>query len=152
MQKVSRRIAAIADKHLIVNRLWAPAAIMATIVVLSGSAGVQTGGWTFTGIDKLGHLVVFGLLGIALARSFKHPGHHRLPVFLVTVSIATGFGLLDEFHQNFNPLRTFEWADLLADFAGSLLASGLYIAWPPLRKLLEFEISGLLRLRILAKQ
>ena len=122
------------------KRLWLPGFIMVGISILSGSAGIQTGGWSFAGIDKIGHLGVFGLLSIAWARSFREHALARWQRFLCAVILTTAFGLVDEMHQYHNPLRTFEWADLLADFAGSLLAGCAYLYLKPIQQILETEI------------
>lgn len=121
--------------------------MMLGISVLSESAGIQTGGWSFAGMDKLGHLAVFGLLGIAWVRSFDNRCLSPAKRLMLAVLLATGFGMLDEVHQYHNPLRTFEWADLLADFAGSVIACCCYVWLKPLRQLLETEILQSLRLR-----
>lgn len=129
------------------RRLWVPVFMMAGITLLSGSAGVQMGRLSFTGVDKLGHLVVFGLLGIAWVRCLG-PAAGATPVRLMTaVLLATVFGLLDELHQFHNPERYFEWGDLLADFAGSFLATAAYLYIRPLQALLETNFRQGERLR-----
>lgn len=128
------------------SRLWVPVFIMVGISILSGSAGIQTGGWSFVGMDKLGHLVVFGLLGIAWFRCFDHENVSGWTRFLYAITLTTAFGMADEAHQYHNPLRTFEWADLLADFAGAVLAGTLYWRVAALRNLLEVKLGQVLRL------
>ena len=134
------------ESRVRLDRIWAPVFIMTGVSVLSGTAGVQTGGWSFTGMDKLGHLVVFGLLGIAWARSFKGDPASPWRGFLLSVLLASAFGMLDEMHQYHNPLRTFEWGDLLADIVGSAVASWMYLYVKPVQRLLETKISQYLRL------
>ena len=132
---------------MIRGRLWVPLFMMAGISLLSGSAGVQTGSWSFTGIDKLAHFLVFGLLGIAWVRVFPaqtHPSRRRLQL---AVGFTFLFGLLDELHQYHNPLRTFEWADLLADLAGALVWAALYLHLHSMQSLLELDLRQALRLR-----
>ncbi len=124
------------------RRLWAPVFIMAGISILSGSAGIQTSGWSFVGMDKLGHLVVFGLLGIAWVRCFSGESFATGPRLLAAVVLATAFGLADELHQLTNPLRTFEYADLLADFLGAIMGSWIYLRSRTLRRLMEIKIGG----------
>ena len=121
-------------------RLWVPFFMMAGISILSGSAGVELGGWSFAGIDKLGHLVVFGLLGIAWVRSFRPAAWNSRRRFLYALLLAAGFGLLDELHQYRNPLRSFEWADLLADILGAGGGCLAYLGLPRLRRLLEVNL------------
>ena len=132
--------------RLQLQRLWVPLFMMVGISILSGTAGVQMGSWSFVGIDKLGHLVVFGLLGISWAR-VPETGHgSRMGILAAAVLLTTGFGLVDELHRYQNPLRYFEWADLAADFAGALVAAALYLGNPRLRGLLERKIGHALRL------
>jgi hypothetical protein len=133
------------------KRLWVPLFMMGGISVLSGSAGVQTGDLSFTGMDKLGHLVVFGLLGIAWLRALRP---ERVPAagrFAVAVLLTGVFGLLDELHQFHNPDRSFEWGDLAADVLGAVLACGAYLGSVRLRKLLEWEPRPPRRLQSLIK-
>jgi VanZ family protein len=128
------------------SRLWVPLFMMVGISLLSGSAGVQMGPLSFTGIDKLGHLVVFGLLGIAWARCLSASAWSRRRRLLAATLLTTGFGLLDELHQFTNPQRYFEWADLAADFAGALFATAAYLWIGPLQALLEVNFKGAGRL------
>lgn len=128
------------------KRLWVPIFMMAGISILSGSAGIQTHGWSFVGMDKLGHLVVFGLLGVAWARCLSMEASSAAYRILFATGLSTVFGYADELHQFHNPARTFEWADLAADFLGALSGSVLYVGSGGLRALLESRIKDLLRL------
>lgn len=113
--------------------------MMAGITLLSGSAGVQTGPIGFAGMDKLGHLVVFGLLAIAWVRCLEGEAMTPRVRFWSAVLLTAGFGLADEWHQYHNPQRTFEWADLAADCLGAVLAAAAYLNLGRLRALLEWK-------------
>lgn len=104
------------------------------------------GSLSFVGIDKLGHLVVFGLLGIAWARCLRPPVWTFPRRLLAATLLTTSFGLLDELHQFTNPERSFEWTDLAADFLGALLASAAYLRIRPLQAFLEVNFKDLGRL------
>jgi len=138
-------------EYLKPHRLWAPVFMMAGISILSGSAGVNVGSWAFVGIDKLAHLAVFGLLGVAWVRSFRTATISATVRWLLAVSLTTLFGLLDEFHQLQNPLRTFEWADLLADFCGAVAGAAAYLHLRWFQTFLELEFRHVLRLRSVQK-
>jgi VanZ family protein len=125
--------------------------MMVGISLLSGSAGVQMGPLSFAGIDKLGHLVVFGLLGIAWARCLLSAAWSRPRRLVTAVLLTTLFGLADEVHQYTNPQRYFEWADLTADFVGALLATGAYLWIQPLQALLELNFKAAGRLMFIRK-
>lgn len=138
MPKTSISLPLLRDRA-IPGRVWVPVFMMAGISMLSGTAGVQVGAWSFAGIDKLGHFVVFGLLGIAWSRLFKPRLAPWRRLFLATV-LTTLFGLMDELHQFHNPERYFEWADLLADALGAFVMAACYLYIRPLRDLLELDL------------
>ncbi len=79
---------------------------------------------TIYGLDKVEHIIAFGVLGVLLTRGFQpmFPKKGLAVVFLVTVIIAV-YGALDEFHQMFVPGRTASLTDLLADVVGGFSAS-----------------------------
>jgi VanZ family protein len=120
------------------RRLWLPVFVMAGVTVLSGGAGPATGGVSFPGMDKIGHFVVFGMLAVAWARSF-YGGLGKPAVCLISVLLTTLFGYMDELHQYTNPLRLFEWYDLLADFLGAVAGALVYVYWNWVRRLLEWS-------------
>lgn len=125
-------------QRYVLGRIWVPAFMMLGISLLSGTAGVQMGSFSFVGVDKVGHFVVFGLLGIAWCRCVA-PCRARWTRLCLAILLTTGFGLLDELQQFHNPERYFEWADLLADACGAITASALYTYIMPLQQLLELD-------------
>ncbi len=135
-------------RPLLLRRLWVPVFMMAGIGVLSGSPGVQTGDWSFIGMDKVGHFVVFGLLAIAWARVFPRHSWSAGRVVLLATAAAAGFGALDELVQAFNPHRTFEWQDWVADAAGALAGAAAYVWLRPVQAFLELEFRHIRRLRL----
>jgi VanZ family protein len=72
--------------------------------------------------DKAAHAVVFGgLCGlVALGMQCKSRNGTSWILAIVPVLFATAYGLTDEIHQLYVPDRSFEWADLLADFLGAV--------------------------------
>ena len=134
-------------RRLRLGRLWVPVFVMIGVTVLSGTSGPQLGPISFAGIDKLGHFVVFGLLGIAWTRCFDPSGcRPALQLFLAT-SLTTLFGLVDELHQFGTPGRYFEWADLAADFTGALCWSASYLFIKSWQSFLELQLWDGRRLR-----
>lgn len=125
---------------MVKSRLWVPVFMMVGISLLSGTAGPQVGSLSFTGMDKVGHLVVFALLGIAWARCLRLEHFTKATSWLLAVGLSTAFGLMDELHQYTNPVRLFEWGDLFADFLGACLGAALYLRVKRLRELLEMRI------------
>lgn len=113
---------------------------MAVLVVSSHFSGPPAGP-DIIGFDKLAHFFVFGLLGTLFFRCLRIQvlEHRRwIQAFLAVFA----FSLCDEFLQLFNPERSFDPADWVADWSGALLAIFLYrnLAW--YRNLLERRLWG----------
>jgi VanZ family protein len=93
-----------------------------------------------TGVnDKLSHLVTYFLL----AGWFALLAAKRATLIWVLVGVAAYGGLL-ELLQAMTPHRQAEWADLLANSLGA--ASGIWLYFTPLRRLLLLIDRGLARL------
>ena len=77
----------------------------------------------FDNQDKAMHFVAYGVLGIFVlgAMPLQLTGYRSAQVWLAT-SIASLYGISDEFHQSFVPGRTPDVVDWLADTSGALLA------------------------------
>ena len=85
----------------------------------------------FPGMDKFIHAAVYAglaaLVSVGLRRS--NPGLSFRPQFVIPVLFAALYGLSDEVHQLFVPLRNFDLLDIAADTAGAFAAQGLLFAW-----------------------
>lgn len=87
------------------------------------------------GVDKLGHAVEFGLLGVLVANalltlprfSVSDEGENR--VLWSAVAIVGVWGLVDEIHQLWVPGRNTDPFDLVADVLGATIG-----AWMVLRR------------------
>ena len=69
--------------------------------------------------DWVGHGLGWLVLGFLVARGVDRPGTVRHAVLTLTVAI--GYGVLDEIHQSFVPGRTSDPLDVLKDAAGTVL-------------------------------
>jgi VanZ family protein len=87
------------------------------------------------GVDKNVHAALFAGLAVLVVRALSGGWGRRVTfgVALASVAIATAYGVSDEFHQSFVPLRQSEAMDVLADAAGAGAAAfGLY-GWDIIR-------------------
>ena len=105
---------------------------MALIFALSSIS--QTPGFVDS-VDKDLHALLYAGLGVLLVRAIS--GGWRRRVTLATaaaaVAIATAYGVSDECHQSFVPMRQLEAMDVVADATGAALAAfGLY-GWDIIR-------------------
>jgi Predicted integral membrane protein len=80
-------------------------------------------------IDKLFHFVEYFILGVILVRAFANTSVKTSfnMILLLSVLIASVYGLLDEFHQRFVSGRSPEIFDLISDIIGALLGALLSI-------------------------
>jgi VanZ family protein len=80
--------------------------------------------------DKTGHLLLYSGLGFLVTRALTR-GASRLSFWIVlgTVALVAAYGLSDETHQLFVPMRTFDLKDLLADAVGAACGTGAYGLW-----------------------
>jgi VanZ family protein len=109
-----------------VNRALAVAWI-ALIFFLSSKSDIDMPDM-FSMQDKLVHGIVFAILGIFFARSFKtYPAEQAAlikRILLVTLMV-TLYGGLDETHQFFVNGRDASFADLFADAIGGLIGASV---------------------------
>jgi VanZ family protein len=68
--------------------------------------------------DKVVHLGLYGILGVALAWGGEKSAWGGT---LVLVALGIGYGFLDEWHQGFIPGRDPSAGDLVADAVGVVL-------------------------------
>ncbi|GAB5558910.1 MAG: hypothetical protein SynsKO_05570 [Synoicihabitans sp.] len=114
-------------------RWFWPILFMFVIFNASGQGSVAAPG--IVNIDKFGHFMVFGLLGILIARTQPK---RRWWLGWVLASL---YGICDEWRQSFTPGRSVELADWVADTLGAALAVFLYARWGYFRNTLERKIS-----------
>ena len=75
--------------------------------------------------DKMLHAIEYGILGVLCYRAFRYaagPWGARYALGLA-IFLATLYGLSDEIHQSFVADRESSGWDLLADFAGAVVAT-----------------------------
>ncbi|MEQ1730321.1 MAG: VanZ family protein [Vicinamibacterales bacterium] len=112
--------------------LWTP--VVLYMAVIFGLSSITRPPGMPGGSDKVLHALSYSVLGLLFARALTGG---REPVTLRCVVLTVGFGALygasDELHQYFNPPRSAEAADLLADTIGAGLGAGALYAWGIIR-------------------
>jgi VanZ family protein len=107
--------------------LWLPVlAYMAVIFALSSISQVPP---LPGGGDKNLHALLYGGLAVLLVRAIVGGFRRRVTMgaVLATVAIAAAYGVSDEIHQYFVPLRQADMMDVVADATGAAIAAlGLY--------------------------
>lgn len=110
--------------------VW-PVALAALIFVSSSrSQIVDVGG--VSGLDKVVHFAVYGLLGVLVCRLGR-----GVRATAVAILLASAYGASDEWHQSFVPSRSAEVADWFADTVGAAVVVGGYAGSARLRGWME---------------
>ena len=111
-------------------RRWRKAAVAWAVVVFGVSSWPNPPGPpdALSGIpalDKITHLLLYGILGFLLYRATRWPGRLGFGIgrILTIAGALAVFGTLDEIHQVWIPGRGMEGADLMADLTGGALGA-----------------------------
>jgi VanZ family protein len=115
--------------------LWGPVVLYcALIFALSSVSSVPAlpGGMS----DKVAHALLYSGLGFLVARgvsggvAYSPSMRHAA----VVIGFAAAYGLSDEVHQLFVPMRQFDLKDLSADVVGAALGTAAWWLWGILRR------------------
>lgn len=104
-----------------------PAIIWGLIILyLSSGSGVQLPAslWDFMAVDKVGHLVFYGILTYLIAYGFYRNENLSInkKTLFISLTISSFYGISLEFMQySFFPNRYFEILDIIANISGSIL-------------------------------
>ena len=105
-------------------RAFVPALAWAALVwFIGGLQHIPVTTYT-SGLDKLAHFAMYGVLGWLCARGWLAGGGRGLAAVLITLALL--MGAADEWRQAQLTTRSAELADWLADAAGVL--TGFYVA------------------------
>ena len=111
---------------MIAPRWRPPLAWAAVILVLTSIPVPSTPVDDVLGLDKLVHLVLYGVLGALAARAARTPSRARLPL-LAALGAVILFAAADEWHQALVPGRSADPLDWVADAVGALAGTALVV-------------------------
>jgi len=96
--------------------------IMGTIFFLSHQPGDSLVLPDVIGIDKIAHLIVYGILAYSILWAFSPflDKKSAVKLSLATIFFCILFGISDEYHQSFIPGRYPSLIDVIADGLGAL--------------------------------
>jgi len=102
---------------------WLPVVVYCLAIFVQSSFPSSSKIPAWPGFDKVIHALGYALLGALFYRAFnrQYPRENTYRVLLFSI-LATGlYGLSDEIHQSFVPLRSADGFDVLADFLGGVM-------------------------------
>lgn len=103
---------------------WAPVVAWACVILISTSlpgAAVPAGP---PGMDKVGHFVMYAVLGLFSIRAALSGAESGLRTLALTLGAIAVFAAIDEWHQELVPTRAPDVADWAADLAGATVGIG----------------------------
>ncbi len=108
-------------------RYWLPLIAYCALIFILSSQPLPEKVPVFFGVDKVMHAAAWTVLGILCFRAFQSRWSQAKPSAIVALSVVASvlFGISDEFHQSFVPSRTADIRDLVFDFLGSIVGSGI---------------------------
>jgi VanZ family protein len=108
---------------------------MGTLFFLSHQSGDSLHLPSFPGADKLAHMIAYAGLASSVIWFFAERAveNHRRTV-VITVLFCILYGISDEFHQSFIPLRSVSVWDLVADAMGAVLFCTVWLCSPALQQ------------------
>jgi len=91
--------------------------------------------------DVVFHLSVYLMLAFFFSRALRntYPDIRASKIILITILFAVFYGMTDEFHQAFVPLRTVSGFDLFIDAVGSVTGSLIFAAKKTLLNLMKLS-------------
>lgn len=115
--------------------------VMGTIFLLSHQSGDNLTLPMFPGADKIAHMLAYATLALTVLWGRAKNGLQKpRRVAVETVLFCLFYGLTDEYHQSFIPLRSVSGLDLLADTAGALCVALVWLGSSSLRmKMIDFQ-------------
>lgn len=103
------------------SQRWLPPLLWAAfILILTSIPGSHLPVLPLRNIDKIVHLSIYGMLGWLTARAWSN-GSRVSAAAVVVVALISCFGALDEWHQQFVPLRSTDLLDWTADTLGATI-------------------------------
>ena len=90
--------------------------------------GINSDAWwnSSSGIRKLGHIIEYGLLGIASGIEFIDC-FKGFKGTVLAIGLCITVSVLDQVVKIFVPIRHFDWTDIPFDIAGAVLGIGIVV-------------------------
>ncbi|MFH1460045.1 MAG: VanZ family protein [Candidatus Omnitrophota bacterium] len=110
-------------------KYWLPVSLQAALIFLLSSISIfPLSVSKIISLDKLWHTVLYAGLSFLLARAFKNASGEKTKnnFRILAIVIAIGYGISDEFHQYFVPLRIPCVIDVIYDSIGALIGAVLF--------------------------
>jgi len=108
-------------------RFWLPVLLWAAVIFglscISSFPDPVGNFLAFENFDRFAHLIEYAIFSFLLARALKHTPRDNIKhnFRMLAIILAIVYGVTDEIHQSFVPLRTMSLIDLSFDSLGAVL-------------------------------
>ena len=110
---------------------WAAFTVYCVIIFVGSSIPGDRIDIDGPGIDKLIHTIEYSILSLLLFLSLRLSSTIKMnAVFWVSAIGSSLYGLSDEIHQLFVPLREFDVLDIICNTSGSILGAYVMFRYP----------------------
>jgi VanZ family protein len=121
---------------------WTPVALYAALIFFLSSLSdtdIYVPALSIPHADKVLHALLYGPLAILTYRAFRYASGtwSAMHAVFLAVAASTAYGMTDEFHQAFIPMREANVWDLFADWMGSLAGAWGWAHVEPQRRSIE---------------
>lgn len=104
--------------------------IMGTIFFLSHQTGNSLKLPAFFGADKIAHFIAYGALAVTIVFAHENWQTMNLRTLCIRIfAVVFLYGLSDEYHQSFIPMRYTSMADVVADCCGGIAVIVVLCLW-----------------------
>ena len=115
-------------------KYWLPVLSYAACIFFVSSlssTGVNVHTFFYGFGDKIVHAMEYAVLGILLFRAFRYASMEKMAIYasVLAVAVAVVYGVSDEVHQSFVPLRHPDGWDVAADAVGAFLGVRVWSAF-----------------------
>ncbi len=103
---------------------WVPVIIYAAFIFYLSSISFAIKRRPFPHYDKVLHLFIYGILCLLFGRALKVTVRDGVKIYvpLIAILLTIGYGIFDEYHQSYTPMRRADIQDVFADGLGAVAA------------------------------
>jgi len=110
---------------------WLPLIVYCVLIYVQSDYPSPESLPSFKFSDKLLHFAAYAVMGVLFYRAYQTLSFkNNIPLLMLLSIISTSlYGISDEFHQSYVPLRDGSLLDLMADILGAICGVYLYHLW-----------------------
>lgn len=111
-----------------VFKYWVPLYAYGALIFYMSSIPKPLPSLSIPYFDKSLHVIEYSIFGLLAARAFRYSTRHSFQenFKILAILLTMIYGISDEFHQLFVPMRQFSIFDMIADGIGGIIGTIFY--------------------------